>query len=59
MPSGVPTVVDAATMTSDTIDMVVDAMVKQADEGNEFYRVLQKMKGRTCISSSGKCLTRT
>lgn len=42
---GVPTVVDAATMTSDTIDMVVDAMVKQADEGKEFYQVLQKMKG--------------
>ena len=42
---GVPTVVDAATMTSDTIDMVVDAMVKQADEGNGFYRVLQKMRG--------------
>jgi spore protease len=42
---GVPTVVDAATMASDTIDMVVDTMMKQADEGNEFYQVLQNMKG--------------
>ncbi|MDD2573866.1 MAG: GPR endopeptidase [Bacillota bacterium] len=42
---GVPTVVDAATMASDTIDMVVDTMLKQADEGKEFYQVLQRMKG--------------
>jgi len=42
---GVPTVVDAATMASDTIDMVVDTMMKQADQGNEFYQVLQNMKG--------------
>ncbi len=42
---GVPTVVDAATMASDTIDMVVDTMLKQADEGMEFYQVLQNMKG--------------
>jgi spore protease len=41
---GVPTVVDAATMASDTIDMVVDTMIKQADKGNEFYQVLHEMK---------------
>lgn len=42
---GVPTVVDAATMASDTIDMVVDTMLEQADEGKEFYQMLQRMKG--------------
>ncbi len=41
---GVPTVVDAATMASDTIDMVIDTMLKQADKGNEFYEMLQRMK---------------
>lgn len=42
---GVPTVVDAATMASDTIDMVVDTMLRQAHEGNEFFQMLQRMKG--------------
>ncbi len=42
---GVPTVVDAATMASDTIDMVVDAMIQQADKGKEFYQVLKNMQG--------------
>ncbi len=42
---GVPTVVDAATMASDTIDMVVDTMIKQTEEGKEFYQVLKKMQG--------------
>lgn len=41
---GVPTVVDAATMASDTIDMVIDTMLKQIDEGKEFYQMLQRMK---------------
>jgi spore protease len=41
---GVPTVVDAATMANDTIDMMVDSMLKQADEGQEFYQVLKNMK---------------
>lgn len=41
---GVPTVVDAATMASDTIDMVVDTMIQQADKGKEFYQVLKNMQ---------------
>jgi spore protease len=42
---GVPTVVDAATMANDTIDMMVDSMIQQSEEGQEFYEVLKKMKG--------------
>jgi spore protease len=41
---GVPTVVDAATMAGDTIDMVVDAMIQKADKGKEFYQVLKNMQ---------------
>lgn len=41
---GVPTVVEAATMANDTIDMMIDAMIKQAREGQEFFEVLKNMK---------------
>jgi spore protease len=37
---GVPTVVDAATMANDTIDMVMDSLMKQAQQGTEFYKML-------------------
>ncbi len=37
---GVPTVVDAATMANDTIDLVLDSMIKQAGQGSEFYKML-------------------
>jgi spore protease len=37
---GVPTVVDAATMANDTIDLVLDSMIKQAGQGTEFYNML-------------------
>lgn len=40
---GVPTVVDAATMANDTIDMVIDTFVKQAPKNSEFYKMLQGM----------------
>jgi spore protease len=40
---GVPTVVDAATMANDTIDMVLDQMVKQAEKGGEFYNMLKSL----------------
>jgi spore protease len=38
---GVPTVVDAATMANDTIDLVMDSMIEQASEGTEFYNMLK------------------
>lgn len=40
---GIPTVVDAATMASDTMDLVIDSMMKQADNGSEFYRMLSSI----------------
>jgi spore protease len=38
---GVPTVVDAATMANDTIDLAIDEMTKQATSGGEFYNMLK------------------
>lgn len=40
---GVPTVVDAATMANDTIDLVMDSMIKQAGQGTEFYNMLNSI----------------
>ena len=40
---GVPTVVDAATIANDAIDLVLDEMVNQADQGKEFYSMLKSI----------------
>jgi spore protease len=40
---GVPTVVDAATMASDTIDLVVDSLISQSPKDGEFYNMLKDM----------------
>lgn len=40
---GVPTVVDAATMANDTIDLVMDSMIQQAGKGTEFYNMLDSI----------------
>lgn len=40
---GVPTVVDAATMASDTIDMVIDSLIKESPKEGEFYHMLKDM----------------
>jgi len=40
---GVPMVVDAATMANDVIDKLVDAMVQQTGEEQEFFKVLKNM----------------
>jgi len=40
---GVPTVVDAATIASDTIDLVLDDLIRQSEEGKEFYNMLKKV----------------
>jgi GPR endopeptidase len=40
---GVPTVVDAATMANDTIDMVLDEMIGQSKQGGEFYNMLKSI----------------
>ena len=40
---GVPTVVDAATMASDTIDLVIDNLISESRNGGEFYNMLKEM----------------
>lgn len=41
---GVPTVVDAATMTNDTISMVVQVLKSHSKDGSEFFGLLDDMK---------------
>lgn len=40
---GVPTVVDAATMANDTLDMLIGQFTRQAKPGSDFYRLLQTL----------------
>lgn len=40
---GVPTVVDAATLTNDTIKLVVDHLSKETSKESEFYKILKAM----------------
>jgi len=42
---GVPTVVDAATLASDTIDRVIDDMIETCDSDNLFYSMLKGLSG--------------
>ena len=40
---GIPTVVDAATMANDTIDMVLDSLIEQAQQGTDFYNMMKNI----------------
>lgn len=40
---GVPTVVHAATLANDTIDLALDEMIKQSTEGSTFYNMLKSL----------------
>ncbi|AWK50981.1 GPR endopeptidase [Clostridium beijerinckii] len=40
---GVPTVVDAITITNDTIDLVVDSLISQSSSGTDFYKMLKSL----------------
>lgn len=40
---GVPTVVDAGTMANDTIDLVLDNLIKSATKGSGFYKMLKEV----------------
>lgn len=40
---GVPTVVNAATVANDAMDLVLDEMIEEATEGKEFYTMLKSM----------------
>ena len=41
---GVPTVVDAATLTIDVLDMAIDNLMSQSNEGEGFYNMLKQLK---------------
>ncbi|MEG0181042.1 MAG: GPR endopeptidase [Peptostreptococcaceae bacterium] len=41
---GVPTVVDAATLTSDVLDLAIDNLMEQSKESEEFYNMLKQLK---------------
>lgn len=41
---GVPTVVDAATIANDTIDLVIDAMINEAGKDSGFYDMLKSVE---------------
>lgn len=40
---GVPTVVDAATMANDTIDLVLNEMISKSESGGKFYEMLKSI----------------
>lgn len=40
---GVPTVVDAATMANDTIDLVIDNLIREAGNEKDFYNMLKNI----------------
>ncbi len=40
---GVPTVVDAATIANDTIDLVIDSFISKADQGTDFFNMLKNI----------------
>ncbi|WP_238915183.1 GPR endopeptidase [Clostridium sp. YIM B02555] len=40
---GVPTVVDAITIANDTIDLVIDSLIKNSSSGTDFYKMLKSI----------------
>ena len=55
---GVPTVVDAATMANDTIDLVIDRLMSQAGENSEFYSILKNLDREEKYSLIHEVLTK-
>lgn len=41
---GVPTIVDAATITDDTLNMVIDILIKNNDDNSPFFKMLKNME---------------
>ncbi|KXZ40096.1 spore protease [Alkalithermobacter thermoalcaliphilus JW-YL-7 = DSM 7308] len=41
---GVPTVVDAATLTSDVIDCTIDNLMQETQKGKDFYKMLKSLR---------------
>lgn len=46
---GVPTVVDAATLTIDVLDMAIDNLIAQSEETESFYEMLKNLKKKKNI----------
>lgn len=42
---GVPTVVDAATLVNDTMDIMLSSMIEESEKGTDFYRMLKELEG--------------
>lgn len=42
---GIPTVVNAATIVNDTLDLIISSMKKEAEVGKEFYNILDQLSG--------------
>ncbi len=40
---GVPTVVDAATITDDTLDCIINSLISENDDNSPFFQMLKKM----------------
>ena len=53
---GVPTVVDAATLVSDTMDLMLDSMIKELPEGSEFLEMLKSLEEQEKYSVIKKAL---
>ncbi|WP_352419981.1 GPR endopeptidase [Proteiniborus sp.] len=43
---GIPTVVDAATMVNDTMELIISALKNQANKGTGFYSMLEEMESQ-------------
>ncbi|MGM9535373.1 MAG: GPR endopeptidase [Intestinibacter sp.] len=41
---GVPTVVDAATLTMDVLDLAINNLISVSEEGSQFYNMLKKLQ---------------
>ena len=42
---GIPTVVNAATIVSDTLDLIIDSLKENSEKGKEFYNLLDNLSG--------------
>ncbi|TJX14745.1 GPR endopeptidase [Tissierella creatinini] len=42
---GIPTVVNAATIVSDTLDLIIDSLKETAEKGKGFYKLLDELSG--------------
>lgn len=54
---GVPTVVDAATMANDTIDLLIDTLINRSKSNTEFYKILNSVDKNEKYSLINEILT--